>query len=351
MLRSESMEYRLGCTALVFALTGCFSDPPSSGSGSGGTTSSPTTGASTGMDTESSDSAADSSSGFGESSSTGGDSSSGSTGFDCELIEFEVPTVESDVVVLIDEGASIDAASLFNGVTGLLSPGTNVAILAHENEVPDLPFVDCDMGCGTCNVEPAMRILYPYMNSAVEALLETQEYSCILRDPPPGNPTTGPTKHLWMITDDPLQELPDPFADAVADLGLRVHLSCPMCDDNFGNVSGDLMNAVTSTFGTVSNSNLPNQVGEQADLIAASKVSCGWIPEEFPPAVFLALITDPDDPEVAFLSEVDEAGCTPDGYFARDVEGAPAPAVTLCPQPCTLAQTLPAGLVEIYGCY
>lgn len=335
------MEYRLGCMALVFALTGCFSDPPSSGS-SGGSSTSSTTGGSSGEASESTEAADDS-------SSSGGGSSS--TGVECDLVGFDIPTVESDVVVLIDQGAGLDPATLLPGAGALTMPGTNVAVLVHTDDVPELPLVACDAGCGACEEMPATRVVYPYEDGAVDALLNTAEYECILRDPPPGNPTTGPTKHLWLITNDPGQELPAPFFQAVADLGLRVHLSCPGCDDNFGTVSGDLINVVTATLGTVSDSDDAMEVGGHAELIAASRLSCGWIPEDFPPYVVLELLTGEKEPEYAFLSEIDEGGCEPDGFFAREIEGAPAPAVTLCPPPCMVAQTLPADLVQIYGCY
>lgn len=331
------MEYRLGCAALVLALTGCFSEPPSGG---GGSSSSSTTGDSSGGDSESTEPAADS-------SGSGGLSSSSGAG--CELIEFDVPTVSSDVIVLVDQGAELDAGALLSGVGGLAAPGTNVALLVHADEAPNLPLVSCDMGCGMCDENPATRVVYPYVDRVLDALLDRDEFECILRNPPPGNPTTGPTKHLWLITNDPEQELPETFFDVVEEFGLRVHLSCPLCDENFGNVSGDFMNAVTSTLGNVSNSNNAAEVGEHATLIAASRVSCGWTPEEFPANILIEF--DDTDGQYMFLGELDEADCDSESFFARDIEGAKAPAVTLCPTPCSFAQTLPAPSVDVYGCY
>ncbi|MCR9160670.1 MAG: hypothetical protein ACE37F_20845 [Nannocystaceae bacterium] len=343
------MEYRLGCLSLVFALTGCFSDPPSSG-GSGGSTSSSTGAGSSGQGSESTETAADST-GQPEGTSTGVvDGSSGSSGFECELFDFDVPSVESDVVVLIDEGASLDVGSLLSGGAGLVGPGTNVAVLVPQDQAPEVKGIPCDLGCGMCDQDPAVRVITPYTGSAIEALTATEEYACILREPPPGNPTSGPTKHLWLITDDPLQELPPEFMQTVAALSLRVHLSCPMCDENFGNVSGALMAAVENTLGTVSNSNNPMAVGVQADLIAASRLSCGWASAELPPLVVAELQTGEEKPEYLFLAEVDgEGACSPEGFYVEEGSG-PDLVFRLCPQPCTIVQTLPEQAAGVFGC-
>lgn len=330
------MQFRLACGVVVFALTGCFSEPPPS-SGTSGEGSTGDAGSSTSTTAEGSSTTA-----VGDSSASGG-----SSGEDCDVVQFEVPAVAADVVVLVDENTSFNVLDILGANAGLAETA-NVAILLPQDQVPaTLPPGLCDEGCGMC-AKPVNRVLVPYAPSAEKngpyaAFSQPSTYACILRGPGIDSVNSGPTKHLWMITDNEDLVLPDDFVTSVVNGPFRVHVSCPGCNPELEGMHDSVRTVVAETLGWAGDK---ADLDDLAPLISMESKSCAWDPGEDLPLAMVGVL-DPDgiDPAELVLYPTSEASCGDDGFFEE------SGALFLCPEPCRLVQSFPEPLVEFLGCY
>lgn len=257
------MAYRVATGAVLLALTGCFSEPPSSLSSSGVTSDPPTGSSSTQAEDETS-------TGFLGSSS----------GLVCFLDDaVEPPLVGADIIVVLDVGVALDGLATGMIVDALEGPGTNVSVFSPVPAEDLLPLdFDCSEGCGNCD-GLAQRVAFLYEGSplvAVENAFLNGELSCVLRPPPAGGQHSGPARQLWFITESPGTDLEGNLSTLVTKEQLRVHLACPGCDSDLDGVADMLGNAVERTRGTVANSNLPGLVAGQALGMASERYSCLW---------------------------------------------------------------------------
>ena len=347
MLASFRMDFRLLLVTLALCGGGCFDDPPSSGSGGS---------ASSGMLDDTSSSTTDAVGSTSVESTTSGvetgiaDGSS-SSGASCELIGAEVPTVPADVVVLI--GPNVDGDAVSRALDEFIAtPSNNLAIIAPDNALADIDLeVDCLQGCGgTCGENPN-RIILPYdpADSPYATLASFSDFDCIFREPLPD--TSGPVSNLWFITAEPMQMPPKQLAAFVLEgtQPLRVHVSCPECNDDLFNANSLLKEVVVASGGTVSDSNELGSIVAQVDRIGALRDSCAWATDSGTDLVVLTLMGG----ETLFVERAKSfAECEFDtildrgiGLFFETDSG-----VRLCPNSCQQLQSLPENFVEIDEC-
>ena len=349
VLASTGMKCRLLLGTLALSAAGCFADPPSSSSGEG---------TSSGTVDETSSSTTDpvGSTSVGESTSavdsTGIADSSSSTGEGCFPIGAKVPPVPADVVVLVDTG--VEATALTIALNAFDEARmSNLAIIAPQDTLAaGIPLeVDCLDGCGGgCPPNPN-RISLPYdpAEQAYVALASFSEFDCIFREPLEN--TSGPVSHLWFITDDPMQMPPENLAALVLDgvQPLRVHVSCPDCDQDLFNANALLKEVVVASGGTVSDSTVGASIEAQIERLAALRSSCFW---ETDSGAELVIFT-PTGGEPFFVELAEElGGCEEDtildGGLGRFFEIGSG--LRLCPDSCRLMQSFPENVVEIDEC-
>lgn len=335
--------------ALGLCVAGCFADPPSSGSGGEASTADATASSST--------SSSDDTTSTGETSNdTSGavDSSSGtSTGGECELFPAAPPLVPADIAVIIDTDVPTDA--VVTALNTLSGPElNNLAIIVPDSIAASINVqVSCLLGCdmAECPANPN-RVIVPYGEdeSPYDTLEMFERFDCVFREPLPE--TSGPVSHLWFITQRPELMPPEELAALVlgGDLSLRVHVSCPECDEELLNANALLKQVVVDSGGTVSDYNVLQQVVAQLSRLGEQRLSCVW----------------PTDADPSLLDFVTGGG---NGFFAAPVpsfaacdadavldggEGAFFPTnfgVALCPDTCRVVQAAPADAVAVSECF
>ncbi len=342
---------------MSLALVGCFSEPPGSGS-SGNSTAGGTSSTGTPVDATS---AGDTGSSSGSVDTLDPDTGSGSESSTGDLLDcnFDDPVqtgqVPADVVVLVGEQASLPGDFLEQFDTN-----TNVAIIASETVTTGLQrgvLEACWSGCGSCT--PANRVLIPLPagggGEAFSSFL-TNTYSCMLRPPPPGVATSGPSRQLWLFTESPGINVPEEVEIRILTERFRLHVACPGCGKRSLPANSDLARLVEQTQGSVGDST--GALAGQFPSVTAARTSCIWADDD-PPDVLLidngfAPINEPffaDDRDALGLDQCEEVFETKEGeelfplFFVNQDDD-----VELCPVACRLAQ-LPAGDgTDIYRC-
>ncbi|MCR9160669.1 MAG: hypothetical protein ACE37F_20850 [Nannocystaceae bacterium] len=335
--------------ALALCLAGCFADPPGSGSGSG-----------SGADASSGEPAGTSSSTSGDattsddsttSTSSGVlDGSSGSSGFECELVSADPPRVPADIAVLIDN--EVPASTVAAALDALSAPeANNLAIIVPEGVAASVDVqVECLEGCGVneCPSNPR-RIIVPYdsAQSPFDTLATFGRFDCVFRDPMPQ--TSGPVSNLWYITHRPDFMPPKGLGALVLDgeLSLRVHVSCPECDENLFNANALLAQVVDESGGTVSDYETLAQMVMQVNRLGEERYSCTWATDADP------VLLEFDTPAGTVLAErIDgPSGCEVDGgEISYAAFFSTAFGVALCPEACQALQAVPADSVSVSEC-
>lgn len=281
------------------------------------------------------------------------DSSSGSsTGFSCELVDAEPPRVPADIAVLIDTDVPPMAVM---AALGTLSDAkaNNLAIIVPEGiaasvEVP----VTCFDGCGSmgCPATPN-RIILPYSAESPYDTLEMLDlFDCVFRDPLAE--TSGPVSNLWFITHRPDLMPPEQLASIVLDgtLRLRVHVSCPECDDDLFNANSLLKEVVVESGGTVSDYENLGAMLTQLTRLGEERHSCVWATDEDPR--LLEFSTDAGN-EILVERVSDIGECAAEDAALAGGDGAFFPTefgVGLCPDTCRIFQSAPATSVQVDEC-
>ncbi len=254
----------------------------------------------------------------------------------------------ADVAVLVDTEVPTPAVVVaLNTLSNQAQ--TNLAIIVPEAIAASVNVpADCFSGC-TDDACPgnARRVIVPYdpAGSPYDTLATFERFDCVFRDPLPE--TSGPVSHLWFITHRPLLMPPLALASIVldGDLPLRVHVSCPDCDDDLFNANSLLKQVVVDSGGTVSDYTELKEVETQLMELGEERLSCAW-PTDDDPAELEFETRDGD----GFLAERVSAfgACEP-----ADEEGAFFPTdfgVALCPDTCRVVQGPPADSVVVSEC-
>ena len=290
----------------------------------------------------------------GDESSTGvattGHAESSTGGQTCDLVSIDVAAVPADIVVLV--GPGIDADSVMPVLGGLTSiPDNNLALIVPDDFVTDSLAPDCPAGCADadCPSDPT-RVLFTYdgEQSPYDSLSEFSQFECIFRAASPGS--SEPVSNLLFITDNPQEMPPRDLASLVLSGArpLRVHVSCPGCDQDLFTANALLKEVVVASGGTVSDSNMPASATAQAERIGAARKSCIW-PDSGSEVVVFQPEGDDDliSTRIASVDDCDSETIVDSGmgqfYGADD-------GVSLCLETCRWMQSYPAATVDIAEC-
>lgn len=281
------------------------------------------------------------------------------------MYEPGIALLDADVIVAIDPNlASLRWDALIMVLDEWRQLNVNFAVVMAEAEIQQLPVpFDCEPSCqsvGCDMMEATVRVPYDE-GTALDALEDPLGYGCMLRPSPPGE--AGPTRHIWLLTDDPAQPID---IRSLPDIGSgRFHVSCPECDDD-ESFSSELAELVDSSLGRISDLNDDSALLEHGAFVGRPRYTCGWLSPP-PPSGSLQLVGVLNN-SIASLNMGDGlvaeevngfAGCTelvgdPATLKELPVEFFRTPeddATVLCPTACVLAQIEPAATTELFELY
>lgn len=267
----------VGLVCCVLVVGGCFSEPPPASND--GSTSDAATDA-TGMleTTSGSSSSGGLSTSSGSTTPDSGDTTDAdtgtSTGPSCELFPADLGSVGADIVIVIDDGIDADELGWLWPFIGMQWTAVSVAVVAPNTlDHPVIADPGCPNGCGECRTAGRVVVRTEPGAGLSQAITNSEAYECIFRDPPAIGQET--TRHVWMITRAPEQALSPAAVQALVDLDIQVHATCPDCTEGGGSALEELVDGAD---GSLADLDDPNAAQMQAGPIGARRPGCAWSP-------------------------------------------------------------------------